>query len=411
MDKKNRTGLQSKISHIFAGVPVPKKKKPLSDKSEENDINQSVTDDVVIEDTIDIQEDINPDLKEEINEVTFTEESLEDTEQDFEKKEELKKIVARPLGYVERPAEDKQAEEDLSQEQFAVISEDSPGIENKTKEWKKEEKSGTESPAIVYEDKKSSDSAKISQQEKPKLVEKVSLKEIIDDKSEITDNQKDITSSARETFGTPKPLVGGVSRLNSGTKMVTRIPPKKTLKSSGKKQKSKSEASQSRQRFMIVLIVVFSVLLVVVLLKNNGYFESGKKKTTKVSTPSVQSTVSVSTGNVVINWPQLPIYPDGIRDPMGIVEKRVAIANVIEHPDINISGTSNVEGGNYKVTVVNNPLPIEVNSVIKDNKGRDVKIIDVGLNQVVFEMGSVLWTYDLRTKKWIQNDSQDILRD
>jgi len=28
MTKKNRTGLQSEISHIFAGVPIPKKRHP-----------------------------------------------------------------------------------------------------------------------------------------------------------------------------------------------------------------------------------------------------------------------------------------------------------------------------------------------------------------------------------------------
>jgi hypothetical protein len=34
MKKKNRTGLQSKVSHIFAGVPIPKKRRSRSDTSE-----------------------------------------------------------------------------------------------------------------------------------------------------------------------------------------------------------------------------------------------------------------------------------------------------------------------------------------------------------------------------------------
>jgi hypothetical protein len=35
MKKKNRTGLQSKVSHIFAGVPIPKKKRSRSDEPEQ----------------------------------------------------------------------------------------------------------------------------------------------------------------------------------------------------------------------------------------------------------------------------------------------------------------------------------------------------------------------------------------
>ena len=35
MEKKNRTGLQSVVSHIFAGVPIPKKKRPPTDEPEQ----------------------------------------------------------------------------------------------------------------------------------------------------------------------------------------------------------------------------------------------------------------------------------------------------------------------------------------------------------------------------------------
>lgn len=432
MDKKNRTGLQSKISHIFAGVPVPKKKTTLSDNSESEkkdgvpDITQNVTDDLVLEQTVNDRKITNSNLEEDIIEVSFSPEALEYPEQDLQQQSELKKFQPKPLGSFKKSPVDKQIEDELSQEQFKIISE--PDLSGKT--------SGSESKTIISENGSlnnllTPDKSKPVSLDKQPLAQKPSkeetdekkprvkevapqppLKGIIKEKSKITGSKNSVV---KDTALTPKAVVSDVPEIKDATKQVTRIPRRTSLKTKGKNLKSNTASTQPRQKLMVALIVIFTILLVLVLLKNNGFFESSSS--TKVINQPVTSVISAKvSGGSQINWQTQPVYPDDIRDPMGLVESGGGSGggSIVEHPDLEVSGTSTVEGGEYKVSIILNGtsrLPSEINAVIKDNRGREVKIINVNLNQVVFEMGTVLWTYDLRSKKWTMDESKDTLGD
>ena len=131
MDKKNRTGLQSKISHIFAGVPMPKKK---GDQPEQPNIKEEdkvtepiepVSDGIVIEETLSEQKIEGANLEEEIFEVSLSQEELDELEQVSSQKAEPKKIEPKPLEPIQKPAQDKRSEDNLSQEKFSKISEPS----------------------------------------------------------------------------------------------------------------------------------------------------------------------------------------------------------------------------------------------------------------------------------------------
>ncbi len=431
MDKKNRTGLQSKISHIFAGVPVPKKKTHLPDNSEPekkdgiSDIKQHVADDFVIEQSVNENKAANPNLEDDITEVSFSNESIEYPETDLKRQNEPKKFQPKPLVSFKKSPIDKQLEDELSKEQFTIVSE--PDIANKTPD--------SESEVVISDSNSldnllSPDKSKPVSQDKQSLVQKplreekeekkqaaknvVAEPSVKKEKEEKSENKKTTIPVAKDTNRTPKSIVSDVPGLKEEQAKITRIPRRTSLKTKGKSLKSQPAASQPRQKLMIGLIIVLPILLVLVLLNNNGFFDSGSNNKV-ISEKSLIPAVSAKTPvNLKINWPQIPVYPDVVRDPMEISEFGVNsyVNNVLDHPDFDVSGTSNVEGGEYRVSIIINnasKLPLEKNAVIKDSKGRDVKIIDINLNQVVFEMGTVLWTYDLRSKKWTKIESKDTL--
>ena len=446
MDKKNRTGLQSKISHIFAGVPVPKKKTPLSDNSESGkkdgipDITQNVTDDLVLEQTVNDRKPVNSNLEDDITELSFSPEALEYPEQDLQQQQEPKKFQPKPLESFKKSPIDKQIEEELSQEQFKIISE--PDITEKTerpenKSFKEKKTSDSESEAVksdssTLDNLLAQDKSKPVSLNKQPLVQKPSkdeieekkprvkevtpqppVKGIIKEKSVITGSKNSVV---KDTALTPKAIVSDVPGLKDATKQVTRIPRRTSLKTKGKNLNSKTADVQPRQKLMVALIIILPILLVLVLLKNYGFFESSSS--TPVINPPVSTTSSAKvSGGSQINWQTPPVYPDDIRDPMGLVESGGGGSgggSIFEYPDFDVSGTSALEGGEYQVSIIINKtskMSLEKDAVIKDNKGREVKIIDVSRNQVIFEMGTVLWTYDVSPKKWTKYESKDTLGD
>ncbi len=445
MDKKNRTGLQSKISHIFAGVPVPKKKMPLSDNSESEKkdgipgITQNVTDDIVLEQTVNDRKIAKSNLEEDIIEVSFSPEALEYPEQDLQQKTEPKKFQPKPLESFKKSPIDKQIEEELSQEQFKIISE--PDITEKTerpenKSFKEKKTSDSESEA-VKSDSSTLDNLLAQDKSKPVSLnkqplaqkpskedtgeEKPKVKEVtpqppvkgIKEKSKVTGSKNSVV---KDTVVTPKAVVREVPELKDETKQITRIPRRTSLKTKGKNLNSKTADAQPKQKLMVALIVILPILLVLVLMKNNGFFESSSS-TTVINPPVSPVSSAKVPGNLQINWQTPPVYPVDIRDPMGLVESGgggPSGGSIFEYPDFDVSGTSALEGGEYQVSIILNKtskMSLEKDAVIKDNKGREVKIIDVSRNQVVFEMSAVLWTYDLRSKKWTSDESWDTLED
>ena len=406
MEKKNRTGLQSKISHIFAGVPVPKKSKSASEQSEPEEknsvpeIKQSVADDFVIEQNVSSED--NADLEVDITDISLEQEPL-DQKQDLYQAEQ-NEMKSEPLEYFEKSSANQQPEDPSSLEQFTIISEPDSEEEikyspTKADESHKEEKTSASIP---------NDTENQAQQSSEKIEKKPQVKESI---PEPLAGDTMLISGLKDAVRASRPLANSAPALTEKPKQITRIPKRKPPKRLKKQIKSKSEATQPKQKLMIALILILPVVLVLVLLKNNGFFESSSTETVIDEQPVTQVVSVMNSKSPKINWSQPPIYPADLRDPMELSKDVIEEEVIIENPDLEIRGTSYAEGGDYRVTISGIDVALKKDEIIKDGKSREVKIVDIQKNRITFEMTSVFWIYDLDLKKWIQVDEMDILGD
>ena len=228
------------------------------------------------------------------------------------------------------------------------------------------------------------------------------VKEPIVEKSTQSLKQKLEITAIREPSSTQKPVIGKNANVGAVKKRDMPASRKVSSKSAGKRLKPKTDISQSRQKTMIALVIVLSIVLVLVLGRQFKFFSFSLGGSESIEQPSPPVNINKNLGSIKIDWPEPAVYPETIRDPMVWSGQEGQIDGIIEHPDLDVKGTSFVEGGHYQVTI-GNDFPCKTGAIIKDHKGRDVKIIDIKKNQVVFEMTSVLWTYDLVLKEWTQN--------
>lgn len=412
MEKKNRTGLQSKISNIFAGVPMPKKEKQPSEHSEPEkkdetsellspDINEVVEEKSVNEPRAKLSN-----LDEDIIEVVLSDDIQVD-------EQEAEQIKIEPE-FSDKPSEEQTPAQELPEEQFAVIedtdySNDAPKpVEKKSDniEYTKKESSDLKAKANTPAEKSSDAYSQNNQILKPKPLE------MYLQKSKTLKQDSKIEKPLQDNVVTAPPVKEPIiekspvrkrKEIKAKPEPVRKVPRKSYSKKAEKIPKVKSSTGQPKQKAMVVIFIVFSVILVLVLLKNFGFFSS-----TSVN-PGASGTSETSTEPIIVNmktlkidWSRPPVYPDGIRDPMGFKPPE-EIVEIVEHPDLDVKGTVSVDGGNYLVTINDNDLPFKKDDEIKDKKNRDIKIIDIQKNKVIFEMASVLWSYDLNSKKWIQN--------
>ncbi len=437
MDKKIRTGLQSKISHIFAGVPMPRRKKPLSEqeepekKDEISELLQPPKDDAVIEETADEQQIASPEREEVVIEKSLAEKShLQESQSQTEEKE----IVPETLESAVESSIEQKPDEDFTDEEFTVVQEPDFGAEAPVKagetdksEQKAPEALKSESKDDNTEDKTSFEhlsalqppaqrplaeepharepSTQKSRQVKPSFDVNIPahpVKEPIVEKSTPSLKQKLEITAIREPLGTQKPAIDKNAGVGAVKKRDMPSSRKVSSKSSVKRLKSRTDTNQPRQKTMIVLIIVLSIVLVLVLGRQFEIFSFSSGGSEPIEQLSPPININKNLGSIKIDWPEPSVYPETIRDPMVSSGQDGLVDGIIEHPDLDVKGTSFVEGGHYQVTI-GNDFPCKTGAIIKDHKGRDVKIIDIKKNQVVFEMTSVLWTYDLVSKEWTQN--------
>ncbi len=260
MTKKERTGLQSKISHIFSGVPVPKKSRPADGESiaapkpEESNITQMpVAADDAVEWNIEPQADIGSSVTEQtVSEIQSAPQTpIEETSKQTEPAEEIP---------VEQDTENKTQNIEYSTPQSVAgaevdssldISKESPYIEPPVK-------TPVHAPAFVIE-------------------------------------RKTAPSAARKSA--------------------------QRLKVKTRTNRPKADAAQRRQKVQLAVLIGLSILLVFILFNP---FKVSSRAVSPAGTDQKGMTPTTGTDNAItkVNWPAPPDYPENITDPMDTASVR-----------------------------------------------------------------------------------------
>ena len=328
MAKKNRTGLQSKVSHIFAGVPIPKRKPPRSEhpeqKPETQEPEQAAQAEKLPPEESSVQKSpekqpVQPEVSGEktpVPESPVAESSIPKapTGQEQVKETPVEKMIA-PQSQIEQVPVGQQ-----------------PFIEPPT-----------EQSSIVF-----SQDIEIPEIEEP--VEKL----------------PDLSSV--------KPIKRGIIE-QSNVKSARKIP---VISRRDKRITSdKSSVSSRRQMTMVILVIALSVLLFFLLVK--PFSRSSKNAARSVSNVSTlpQLSFGANTGNVVIDWTAPPEYPKKTRDPMLPISDQQFYAAT---GTLAISGISTSDSGEKLVIMKGTGELVKEGEVILG-----WKVLKINPNSVIFE--------------------------
>ncbi len=361
MDKKNRTGLQSKISNIFAGVPIPKKKTPDSEPPQAQNNNEitevtlpSQDDDIVIEESM--------------------------IEKDITRPEEVQSGIEDKTN-VEFSGEQR-LEEELSDEQFTVIEDedtelkapkhadkteiDEPqGIKDLNKPEIHVEETGDTSfdkllspdissaPEPVTSEPKTQKPVKQEPKtEKPSIEDNIPVPSVTEPAVEKTAQsfKQKIEIGGRKTVGTPNMSMGKIPGVEAVKRRDLRPSPKISSKPAVKRLKSKQAVSRPRQKVMIVLIIALSIALVLILGKQFNLFPKNSDASVPLAKPGSEIIVTKSNKEIKIEWPVPPIYPDNLPNPFEIPKPETINPSADNTQKFIVKGIS-IVNGNYLLLI------------------------------------------------------------
>lgn len=263
MAKKNRTGLQSEISHIFAGVPMPKRRRSRSDLPEKK-----------------------PKSKE-----------PEQTQ------EEKPLIEESPI---QKEQEKQPVQPEISEEKTPVA--ESLNEESSVPEISMEQEQAKETPVENL-------IAPQSQVEEIPIGQPPVVEPPVEQPSAPFDQAIEIPE-LEEPIGTIQelPSVRPVKRSVTEPSVV-KAPRKARVSTKGKSITSKPGVKSRKQKIQIIFIIALSILLVYLLVNQ---FSKTSSNTRSVNNNPILSQISPGTDieSVAIDWEKPPVYPAAIRNPM-----------------------------------------------------------------------------------------------
>lgn len=342
MRKKNRTGLQSEVSHIFAGVPIPKKRRSRSghpeQKQETKEAKQTPAEEIPVEQPPAEEHPVlQPPAEEPAAELQAEESQVLEPPVEQEQLEETptEQLMAPPP----------QIEEPIIEEPSVT---ETPVKEPNIVETPDEEPTFKQPPVI--EPPVEQTSVPFSQTiEVPELEESV---EAVKEPSSVTPVQSGITE--RRTVKTPR---------------------KVTARPKDKRLASKPAAGSRRQITMAVLAIALSILLVFLLVKpfSQSSPNTGGTEVTEFPAPGITAKTGIE--SMKIEWSRPPIYPTDIRDPM---EAGSARQFYYETDTPIVRGISYGEENKYAI--------MSTGAIVQE--GDEIfgwKVIKINPNSVVFE--------------------------
>jgi hypothetical protein len=402
MDKKNRTGLQSKISHIFSGVPIPKKK-PHSEpdkKDEFSKFQQPSAEDNKIETPVIEEKVVHSEQQDNIIEISLNEEPLKELRGDLQFQVQGN---AGDLENSEKSVIEQNPAIDLPEDVFTVVHDQDFQIEapKKAVEETYKKDSGKVSPSAsdnkIPGDGKDispekSSAPKHSLQKSMEIGKQPNKSLAQESKSESTKsvlNKKQDIFETKDTSGVSKPYINKNQSVESVKSKNIRFPRKAPLKTAKKQQKSKAGTDKPRQYVMLVLAIVLSIVLIAVMGGRYNIFTSGSDNSSTVNPPSPPVNGAVIIGGIDIDWVQPQVYPDKIRNPFELVPDAGTSGN--KNRDFIVLGISLNENGQYLAL-------IGTENFKEGQEVNGAKIIKITVNTVEFEKDGVIWTQAIGEK-------------
>ena len=320
MTKKHRTGLQSKISHIFAGVPIPKKSRPRSEP-EKPEPEQDVSE-------LKLSQEEEPQIEE-----TVTQESTEEQPVTSQLPDD-EPLVVESVDEQSTEIEDESEKDIAAEEKIQEPAIDEPIVEEPVLEIQ-DEASPVQEPVIEQQSElKETDEKQvipIPVPKEPEIAEPIveesaveipvnvpPVKEpVIEKPSAPMGSKFDVTEVEEPVETQKKPYLSRTLKADvaqARTMQVTRKAPKR-LKS--KRITKKPATSPTRQKTMIALVIVLSIVLVMLLVKPFSRFSQSTSGNTGAATNGSQVSAVRNFQDIKIDWPEPPVYNSEIlRDPM-----------------------------------------------------------------------------------------------
>ncbi len=348
MAKKHRTGLQSKVSHIFAGIPLPKKRRSRTrqpdKKSDSNELLQTPAEQLPVEE--------QPVALEIHVEQTPVVESMAEESSALKTPEEQKQFEEPPVEQLMAPQP--QIEEPAVEQ---PITPETPTQEKPDTQPQVEEPIRGQPPLI--EPPVEQASVPFSQTiEFPVIEEPV---EALQEPSSV------------------KPLKTSITE-----KSVVKIPRKVSVRPKGKRLASRTRISSRRQTTMVILVIALSILLVFLLVK--PFAKSPQNITGSGVVGPVRSRLAAQT-DIVIDWQTPDVYPTDIRDPMLLASQQQFYSKTWKP---NLIGLVYNEKQKYAI--------IGTEIVQEGDEINGVKIIKINKDSVEFERDGQSWTQEVQSE-------------
>jgi len=334
---KDRTGLQSKISQIFAGVPVPKKDrsrpKPRDSKPES--------------DSDDLSQPTAPEQT--IPQPTFTEPSLpEPSAPEPKAQEPIDEEPAIPESMALEPTAPEPEATEPAAPELTVTQPAAP--------------ESTSSEQIVAEPAIPEPKAAEPTAAQPQAIAEPELKQPV----EILQEE----SSAK------------VLEAKVPERVMRQIPGKVSRRRKEKPIGSKAAVRPKRQRTALILVVVLSIVLLLVLVRPFGATRRSINRSrvagrTKVVTP-IENNVDFN-----IDWPVPTVYPADLRDPMEMGSQQAKTETL----ELVVRGISYSEDRRYAV--------IGTQTVQEGDEIFGATIVRINQSSVEFEKDGKRWTQEV----------------
>lgn len=333
---KKRTGLQSKISAIFAGVPVPKKSqsrtKPKSSPEQDGvvDIEKLELEEKMSQTPV--PEPAAPDKA--VSQPKIPEEPVQEEVIPASEPPEgpdLEVVVPIPK-YVEEQAPEEVPQDKAPEQAIPEIAVPQPEVSEPE----------TVEPAVP----------------KPKTVEEPEFRQLVEPLQEV------LSTKVHEVKA-PEPRE-------------RQIPSKISRRRKDKLFASKTGVGSGRQKTGIVLFIILSIALVLILAR--PYYLS-RNNPSKPRTPGKTNVKVTPKADILIDWPVPTDYPIDLRDPMKLGTQRYVVPKTLS---LTVKGISYSEDRKFAV--------IGTETVEEGDEILGATVIKINPSSVEFEKDGKRWT-------------------
>ena len=299
MAKKNRTGLQSEVSHIFAGVPIPKKRRSRSGRHEQKPETKEETQQTPAEQPPSEQPAAEP-----IAEESLTQQSPMEQEQIEETPVEQSQVT--------QPQIDQSTTEETPIEHLMAPQ---PQIEESEVEQPTVPGTPLEEPIIVEIPAEEKQDIKLPV-ERPTFEQPTVMEPSVDQSPVPFSDTIEVPELEEPLEAVKQPASVMPPKTRVAKESAAAVPRKVSVRKKDKRFVSKSSASSRRQKTMVILVIALSILLFFLLVKPFKKLPQNITGRELAASANFGNNVKPDIDSMKIEWTVPDIYPTGLRDPM-----------------------------------------------------------------------------------------------